>query len=401
MKKLRYLSIVALLALRPVSSPAQSGQLEHSLLWRISGNQLLKPSFMFGTLHVICEDDYLWTAKMRESLSASDMVCFEMNLADTSMLRALMASKQDTSSKTLGDYFTPQQFATVQQYFKDSLGQDITASMKKTPSMLQSAMRKKMYGCDKTTSYERQIMRTAMRNGKKILGLETLADAKKTNDALPPDRMVKSVLTMAKGGTRARAAYRMTVAIYKQQNLPMIDEMNKLSQSEVTEDVLLDSRNKKWLELMPAMMDSASVFFAVGAGHLPGDDGLIDLLRKAGYTVEALTDTVNLRDRAKQQEAMLSPDMAKPDYNLNAYFKENVHYPELARKNHVAGKVYVKFVVNTDGTISDCTVLKGIGSGCDEEAVRVITNMPAWQPGTQNGRPVKVRYNQAISFMLD
>jgi protein TonB len=67
---------------------------------------------------------------------------------------------------------------------------------------------------------------------------------------------------------------------------------------------------------------------------------------------------------------------------------------------NVEGKVFVQFVIDKDGSPSDITVLKGIGSGCDEEAVRVIKNMPKWTPGKQRGRPVKVRMSLPIVFKL-
>jgi TonB family protein len=83
------------------------------------------------------------------------------------------------------------------------------------------------------------------------------------------------------------------------------------------------------------------------------------------------------------------------------YLSTNIRYPAAARKNKVQGRVVTSFVVNKDGTIGDVKVLKGIGYGADEEAVRVIKNMPKWYPGMQNGKPVNVQYTLPISFTLD
>jgi TonB family protein len=79
----------------------------------------------------------------------------------------------------------------------------------------------------------------------------------------------------------------------------------------------------------------------------------------------------------------------------------NIKYPETAVKNKVMGTVYVTFVIKADGSISDVKVLRGIGSGCDEEAVRVIKLMPKWNPGEQKGKPVDVQFNLPIKFTLD
>jgi protein TonB len=86
---------------------------------------------------------------------------------------------------------------------------------------------------------------------------------------------------------------------------------------------------------------------------------------------------------------------------LMKYLGENIRYPEEARKKGVEGKVFVQLVVDADGSISEVQVLKGIGYGCDEEAVRVIKAMPAWKPGTQKGEPVNVRMSMPINFKLD
>ena len=88
-------------------------------------------------------------------------------------------------------------------------------------------------------------------------------------------------------------------------------------------------------------------------------------------------------------------------YDMIAYLNKNLRYPEAASKQNIEGRVIVTFVVNEDGSISNCTVVRGIGGGCDEEAVRVMTNMPPWQPGKQNGKAVKVYYTQPISFKLE
>ena len=85
---------------------------------------------------------------------------------------------------------------------------------------------------------------------------------------------------------------------------------------------------------------------------------------------------------------------------LMMYISHNIRYPAEARNNGVTGKVYLSFIVNDSGKVRDVKVLKGIGSGCDEEAMRVIKQMPDWEPGRQNGEPVSVYYNVPISFNL-
>jgi len=83
-----------------------------------------------------------------------------------------------------------------------------------------------------------------------------------------------------------------------------------------------------------------------------------------------------------------------------SYLQQNIKYPEEAKELGIQGKVFVTFVVEVDGSITDVRVLRGIGGGCDEEAIRVVKSMPKWVPGKQRGVPVRVQFNLPIKFTL-
>jgi protein TonB len=85
---------------------------------------------------------------------------------------------------------------------------------------------------------------------------------------------------------------------------------------------------------------------------------------------------------------------------LFKYLSKNIKYPSMARENGISGTVYVTFVVETNGDITDVKKLRGVGGGCDEEAIRVVKAMPGWSAGKQNGKPVRVQYNLPIKFTL-
>lgn len=86
---------------------------------------------------------------------------------------------------------------------------------------------------------------------------------------------------------------------------------------------------------------------------------------------------------------------------MYSYLGENIKYPAKAKENKVEGTVYVSFVVLEDGSVSNVSILRGVGSGCDEEAIRVVKAMPNWKPGKQKGKPVNVQYNLPIKFSLE
>lgn len=94
------------------------------------------------------------------------------------------------------------------------------------------------------------------------------------------------------------------------------------------------------------------------------------------------------------------PSFPGGDARLLAFLYGELRYPSLALESKIEGLVVVQFIIDENGNITQPTVTRGIGGGCDEEALRVVKSMPAWKPGKQRGRPVKVRYNLPVRFQL-
>lgn len=97
-------------------------------------------------------------------------------------------------------------------------------------------------------------------------------------------------------------------------------------------------------------------------------------------------------------EAM--PEFPGGEAAMIKFITKNIEYPRMAKKTGISGRVFLTFVVERDGSISDVQVLRGIGGGCDKEAIRVINMMPYWNPGKQHGKPVRVQYQMPITFTL-
>jgi len=93
-------------------------------------------------------------------------------------------------------------------------------------------------------------------------------------------------------------------------------------------------------------------------------------------------------------------EMPSSVYSLNDYIATNIRYPDSAKENNIEGRVLVKFVVNEDGSISDCRVIRSVSKVLDDEALRVLAMMPPWKPGKINGKPVKVYFTLPIVFKL-
>ena len=108
----------------------------------------------------------------------------------------------------------------------------------------------------------------------------------------------------------------------------------------------------------------------------------------------------------KKEEEIFTVVEQQPEFPggmsaLSQFLSKNIRYPAAAQRANVSGRVFVSFVVNTDGSIQDVQTLKGLGFGTDEEAVRVVKSMPKWRSGKQSGRPVRVKFSLPINFTLE
>lgn len=114
-----------------------------------------------------------------------------------------------------------------------------------------------------------------------------------------------------------------------------------------------------------------------------------------------------VEDDVEEEEAPIftvvesMPEFPGGEASRMQYLADNIKYPQMARESGIQGRVFVTFVVERDGHVTDVKVLRGIGGGCDEEAIRVIQNMPKWTPGKQRGKPVRVQFNMPILFKLN
>ena len=134
------------------------------------------------------------------------------------------------------------------------------------------------------------------------------------------------------------------------------------------------------------------------------DDIEIDVEADQETIVEDFVPIVEEEEEVEEMEIFTvvesMPSFPGGDAARMKFLQENIKYPQMARESGIQGTVYVTFVVEPDGSVSDVRVLRGIGGGCDEEAVRVIKEMPKWNPGQQRGKPVRVQFNMPIKFTL-
>ena len=105
-------------------------------------------------------------------------------------------------------------------------------------------------------------------------------------------------------------------------------------------------------------------------------------------------------DTVVYKSADVPPAFKGGDAELNRYLSRNIKYPKEARDNNIKGRVTIGFIVEKDGTLTNVKLVRGIGGGCDEEAVRAMSVSPKWNPGLNSGKPVRVRYSIPVAYAL-
>jgi uncharacterized protein YbaP (TraB family) len=160
------------------------------------------------------------------------------------------------------------------------------------PYFVSSLIGERMMTCEKKNGMEELIMRESKPYDKEIKGLETTEFQASIFDSIPYDKQAKDLLAYIDSVDNYKDVTLEMVNVYRQQDLERMDSLIKKSDPgmESYMDLLLYNRNRRWVEQMPPIMQNGSILFAVGAGHLPGEEGVIKLLLKKGYAVKPLNN---------------------------------------------------------------------------------------------------------------
>ncbi len=274
------------------NSQAQSTKTENSLLWEISGNGLKKSSYLFGTYH-FAGKDFIDTMKVLHSkLSMADGIVGEVIIDNTmaSKLAPYMVMKNNFLDKLL----TPGEYTIVADHLKKISGYDLKLFNSLKPVAVQLTMLQ--FTAPKTISptnpaLDQYIQDYGKANKKQIIGLETLEDQATVLFGSSLERQKELLLKGVKDEEKSKKEGQLLYDNYTAQNLleleKLFTKLDGYTQEEL--DQLLKNRNNKWLAQLPNLMANQSLFIAVGAGHLVGNDGLIKGLKKLGYAVTPVT----------------------------------------------------------------------------------------------------------------
>ncbi|WP_322550777.1 TraB/GumN family protein [Flavobacterium psychraquaticum] len=268
---------------------ANAQELEKSLLWKISGKGLKSPSYLFGTIHATC--DATLDANTLKALDETEQLFLEIDMDDEAMPMQMMKYMKMNDDEKLSTLLSAEDFEIVDVFLKENI--KMSAKMFDTfkPFMVSAMLMPKLLDC-KYASVESELMRVTKEQNEEVYGLEKVEEQMKVFDAIPYQTQADELLKTAKNGLeKDKIEFQKIMDSYNSKDIEGMLKMMDDSDNKITadnKDVLLNNRNKNWIPIIIKTAKEMPTFFGVGAGHLAGDEGVIKLLRKKGYKVEAV-----------------------------------------------------------------------------------------------------------------
>lgn len=275
---------------QPGLPPLKTNANEHTLLWEVSGKGLDKPTYLYGTFHLMCRKD-IWTSEeLKQAVQRADEVYFELDMDDPATILGGMFLMKMKEGKKLKDVLDSNDYNRLNRFFTDSLKMPLKLFETTKPFFLMAALYPKLSSCNASSGVEEAILQLAKQYKKEIKGLETMAFQASVFDSVPYTKQAKELMQTIDSMAKYRAYFDTMVQVYRSQNLQRMEsEFSKPEFGMADEQsLLLDDRNKNWVGQLSKLMPQHSLVVAVGAGHLVGEKGLIQLLRKAGYTLRPI-----------------------------------------------------------------------------------------------------------------
>ena len=262
-------------------------------MWKISGNGLKETSYLFGTIHAVPDEYFELSDSILNCIDKSKRLIMEADL-NISLKEQLQIAKQMflPNGKRISNYMDSTKFTQLFSYLRDSLHikeEKLNKYCALKPIFLQSILLTEYI--KKPKMYEME-MRNYAGKKKEFVALETLQEQLNILDSIPYDQQ----LSFDANSYKIDQEYFTMLDAYQVQNISLLDTLLSVGiGSKETENTLLNNRNQKWMPRIEESIRKSSTFVAVGCGHVIGDDGLLQLLSKKGYSVEPIYFTINKR----------------------------------------------------------------------------------------------------------
>lgn len=256
-----------------------------SLLWKIEGNGI-QASYIYGTIHIVSEKDFVWSDKLNEIIVETEQIVLELDMDEPTLQAEYMkyAVFPDTNM-TLQKVMKADQYQTLSTFFKEKIKIDLKLLDKLKPFTLMSMIYPTLLE-GATKSYEKEFLEIAKDLDKPVQGLETVKFQMSVFDKMSYDEQISMIMDLVENPKKNKGIFEQMVIAYTSQDLELLHQFMTENMAELKkyEADFLDERNMDWIEKIREFAQHPT-FFAVGAGHLGGERGVLQLLKENGFTV--------------------------------------------------------------------------------------------------------------------
>lgn len=280
MKKTTLLSTMICLVGLFISNTANA----QSLLWEISGNGLEKPSYLYGTIHLICPDDLIVSDVLKETFDKTDQLVLEIDMDAPDFMQKMQKFSINSEKKNFSESLSEEDKKVINDFLQEHFKADLTQLGYMKPFVILSMILSKSLDCSELASYEMTFIQITKEQKEEVLGLEEVEDQVAIFDGIPLNKQLGWLVEYTKDEGKMKEQMKKIVEAYKAEDLLKIQHMIMESPEFMDfAQVLLTDRNKNWISKIERYAKATPTLFAVGAGHLSGEDGVIELLKNQGY----------------------------------------------------------------------------------------------------------------------
>ncbi len=281
--------ISVLLIISFISYIANAQKLDNSLLWEISGNGLENPSYLYGTMHAVCETNI--NEKVLKAFDETSQLYLEIDMDDPNFQAAMMKGLMMKDGKTISSLITEDEAKILDTFLQENVGYNLKMINNFKPIMVSSLYIPKLLDCD-MKAVDMELMQISQTQKEEVYGLETVEDQFNAFDKIPYAAQAEELMKSAKNNlVKDKEEMKKMLTVYKSENIEAMLAITKESDNKLMnnfEEDLLNKRNKNWIPVITKVVKEKPTFFGVGAAHLAGENGVIKLLRKQGFKVEAV-----------------------------------------------------------------------------------------------------------------
>ncbi|MEO1049372.1 MAG: TraB/GumN family protein [Bacteroidota bacterium] len=266
---------------------AQKGK--SSLLWEISGNGLESSSYLYGTIHMICVDDFVMNDQIKQAFEKTELTVLEIDMDDSVALKTEGTKYSVNPGMTnFSAEIDEKDKEVINAFFQEHYKVDLTQLGILKPFALMSMVLPKMATCP-VKSYEEAFVNYSQEAKKEVVGLETVKFQMTLFDEVPMEKQVSWLVeTIEDMDSQSEEFSKMTKAYTSNDLDGLFSVMTDSPQFRDFEDLMLYDRNRDWISKIEDIIKEQPAFIAVGAGHLASDQGVVELLKKAGYKVKPI-----------------------------------------------------------------------------------------------------------------